>query len=137
MNSAAENLVLLERIRRGRLVGRVPELTQALTQWQQVMAGEGNVLLVSGEPGVGKTRLIRELVAHPETQGALILLGECFSEGSAPYAPIARILHDSFTHLALGTLSLPDPVLADLVTSAPALRSHFATSGRPVRCAQN
>jgi class 3 adenylate cyclase/tetratricopeptide (TPR) repeat protein len=43
------------------LVGREEELELLLRRWQQASAGEGRVVLISGEPGIGKSRLIAEL----------------------------------------------------------------------------
>src|SRR6516225_5245149 len=43
------------------LVGRDEELELLLRRWQQAKAGEGRVVLVSGEPGIGKSRLVSEL----------------------------------------------------------------------------
>src|SRR5205814_1963 len=46
------------------LVGRDEELDLLLRRWQQAKAGEGRVMLVSGEPGIGKSRLTAELSQH-------------------------------------------------------------------------
>ena len=43
------------------LVGRAEELDLLLRRWRQAKAGEGRVALVSGEPGIGKSRLVAEL----------------------------------------------------------------------------
>ena len=43
------------------LIGRDEELDMLLRRWHQVESGEGHVVLVSGEPGIGKSRLIAEL----------------------------------------------------------------------------
>ena len=45
------------------LVGRDEELELLLRRWQQAKAGEGRVVLISGEPGIGKSRLTAALVA--------------------------------------------------------------------------
>jgi class 3 adenylate cyclase len=45
----------------GRLVGRDEELDLLLRRWAQAKAGEGQAVLISGEPGIGKSRLIRAL----------------------------------------------------------------------------
>ena len=42
------------------LVGRDEEIALLLRRWQQVKDGEGHVVLLSGEPGIGKSRLVRE-----------------------------------------------------------------------------
>jgi class 3 adenylate cyclase len=46
------------------LVGREEELDLLLRRWRQAQAGEGRVVLVSGEPGIGKSRLTAELSQH-------------------------------------------------------------------------
>jgi tetratricopeptide (TPR) repeat protein len=116
-------LSLLDRIVRGRLVGRTRELDEATAYWGRAASGEGHVLLISGEPGIGKTRLARELATRVEVSGGRVLVGECYAEGGAPYAPVAQIIQAA---LNLSDLTgLPPLVLADLVTLAPGLRSRF------------
>ena len=53
----AEELSVLERIVRGRMVGRRKEFQQARLLWKKAASGKGQLLLISGEPGIGKTRL--------------------------------------------------------------------------------
>ena len=55
----------LERMVRGSLVGQERELAEANLSWQRTLAGESQTLLVSGEPGVGKTRFAHEVVCWP------------------------------------------------------------------------
>ena len=112
---------LLDRIVRGRLVGRERELDEARASWQRANQGQGQVLLISGEPGVGKTRLVRELATWVELSRGSALVGECYAEGGAPYAPIAQMIRAALK-LRLD-LSLPTPVLADLATISPDLRT--------------
>jgi class 3 adenylate cyclase/predicted ATPase len=50
------------------LVGRDEELDLLLRRWQQAKSGEGRVVLVSGEPGIGKSRLTAALSAHIESE---------------------------------------------------------------------
>ncbi|MGH2621817.1 MAG: serine/threonine-protein kinase, partial [Anaerolineales bacterium] len=71
-------LTLLDRIARGRLVGREQALAEARSCWQHATQGQGQVLLVSGEPGVGKTRLVRELATWVEISGGRALVGGCY-----------------------------------------------------------
>jgi tetratricopeptide (TPR) repeat protein len=123
----ARELSVLERIERGRLVARERELSEARALWRQASAGEGGMLLVSGEPGIGKTRLVRELCTEVHIAGDRVLVGECYAEGGAPYAPFAQILRRAFRNGAGHEFAaaLPDFVLADLLALAPSLRLRF------------
>ena len=114
---------VLERIARGRLVGREAELQEARRLWERAAAGRGQVLLISGEPGVGKTRLTRELAAQASVTGATVLVGECYPEASAPYAPVSQVIQQAVDGRAPKALGLPDFVVADLMTLAPPLRA--------------
>jgi len=119
---------LIDRIVRGQLVGREAELAEALALWQRAVTGEvgeARALLVSGEPGVGKTRFVQEVIAQARGSGAAVLTGECYAEGSAPYAPVAQMIRQALEDLSPGGLDLPDFVLADLLTLAPGLRSRY------------
>jgi DNA-binding SARP family transcriptional activator len=129
----AEELSVLERIERGRMVGRERELQEARALWNQALSGQGRLLLISGEPGVGKTRLVRELVTQAEVSGGRALVGASYAEGGAPYAAFGQIIRqvlgsargngfDGSTELAQ---VLPEYVLPDLIALAPELRLHY------------
>jgi DNA-binding SARP family transcriptional activator len=112
-----------ERLVRGGLVGRELELERVKTIWGRVSAGESRVLLLSGEPGIGKSRLAREIVGMTRTSGAEVLECQCIPEDSAPYAPIAQIVRSALTNRE--SLPLSNQVLANLLTLTPDLALHY------------
>ncbi|MFV2044752.1 MAG: AAA family ATPase, partial [Anaerolineales bacterium] len=120
-----KEIAVVRRIARGRFVGREQELTDATGLWNKALAGEGQLLLISGEPGIGKTRLVRELSTHVEVTGGRSLIGECESEGGAPYAPFAQIVRKSLRQGAENGFELPEFVLGDLLELAPDLKPYY------------
>jgi predicted ATPase len=88
-----EELPLLDRIVRGRLVGRQTESQQLRELWRRAQQGHGHLALISGEPGVGKTRLANETIVVAQLGGAVILRGGCYEyEAATPYLPFAEAL---------------------------------------------
>jgi hypothetical protein len=59
-----------EALRSTPLVGRDEEIELLTRRWQQAKNGEGRVVLISGEPGIGKSRLTAALVEHIEKRAA-------------------------------------------------------------------
>ena len=118
----------LERMARGRLVAREHEMAEATALWRRAMTGDAQALLISGEPGIGKTRFARELEALAEVSQARVFVGECYPEGGAPYAPIAPIIQVALPPLRPSPAAdaLPDYVLADLIALVPGLRARFS-----------
>lgn len=118
-------LALFGRIVRGHLVGREPELRQMVERWERAAGGQGQTLFLSGEPGIGKTRLAQELVALAEESGAVVLTGRCQAAGDAPYAPIAQIIRAGLELQQSDNLNLPAYIVADLLALAPHLRPRY------------
>src|SRR2546426_9749720 len=59
------------------LVGRSTELSLLLDRWQKVKEGDGQVILLSGIPGVGKSRLLHELKSQIQQEPHLLLHHQC------------------------------------------------------------
>src|SRR3990172_2553697 len=118
-------LALLARIARGRVIGPGPGLKQARSLWAQAVAGQGTTLLISGEPGIGKTRFLRELATHVEVSGGIALIGEAYEEGGAPYAPFGQVLRRALQRASQDGLEVPQLILADLLALAPELLPYY------------
>lgn len=116
---------LLDRIVRGQIVGREQEIAEIKRLWKRTVAGAGQTLLISGEAGIGKTRLVREITSLAETTRGRVLMGRCDPEGSAPYAPISQVIWAAFKQGFDGEQMPPDYILADLIAFAPRLSQRF------------
>lgn len=78
---------------RGPFVGRERELAALETMLGETAARGGHMALVSGEPGIGKTRLVAEAATRAEAGGWLVLAGRAYeSEGMPPYLPFSEVL---------------------------------------------
>ena len=76
-------------------VGRQRELAQLVRQFDETERGRSSLVLLTGEPGIGKTRLAEELCAIAEDRGGIVYWGECFEgEGAPAFWPWVQILRD-------------------------------------------
>ena len=105
----------------GRMVGRTGELADLRERLAELRAtGTGRLVLVSGEAGVGKSRLVREFAAGAERSGVSVLVGRAVPDGE-PYRPLVEAFGG-----ALRDRGLPDdetlqpylPVLAAMLPDA-------------------
>ena len=69
------------------LYGRAAELRTLMAAWTAARAGHGRVVLITGEAGIGKTRLVAELARRAENAGARTAIGAGVDVGGA--APLA------------------------------------------------
>ncbi|HLF41721.1 MAG TPA: AAA family ATPase, partial [Acidimicrobiia bacterium] len=81
-------------------VGREPELERLAQLWKEAGAGERRLVLLAGEPGVGKTRLAAELAGNVHGEGALVLAGRCDEDLGVPYQPFVEALRHFVGHAA-------------------------------------
>jgi DNA-binding SARP family transcriptional activator/Fe2+ transport system protein FeoA len=68
----------------GAFVGREAELHELLAGLEEALAGHGRLIVLHGEPGIGKSRLAEELLVHARRRGARVLVGRCWEAGGAP-----------------------------------------------------
>lgn len=75
------------------LVGRSEELSRMMGLLDLCLKGKGGMVFLSGEAGIGKTRLLKEFAELACRNGALILAGRCFGEPTSfPYQPFKDAL---------------------------------------------
>lgn len=78
---------------RSTFVGRERERAAVTAALDRALAGNGSLVMIGGEPGVGKTRLCEEVMREAEQRGCRVLLGRCYeSEAAVPYMPFVEIL---------------------------------------------
>ena len=105
------------------LVARATEMARLRASLSRAEAGAASAVLVSGDAGVGKSRLLEELGRAAETRGGLVLSGRCLDVGETglPYLPFVEILVQ---------LNRTDP---DAVRRWPALARLLPESIMPVQ----
>jgi tetratricopeptide (TPR) repeat protein len=75
-------------------VGREPELKQLQSAFDGAMSGQGALMMVTGEPGIGKTALCEQLSTYVTLRGGRTLVGHCYEAGSLslPYLAFVEAL---------------------------------------------
>ncbi len=75
-------------------VGREAERAHLRDMWARACEGYTLVAVVTGEAGIGKSRLLAELAVDVHADGGRVLLGSCFEEAHRPYEPFAQLLDE-------------------------------------------
>jgi class 3 adenylate cyclase len=114
-------------------VDRVHELAELIAGIDGALASEGRFLTISGEPGVGKSRLARQAAAHAEQHGMLTLWGRCWEHGGAPpYWPwvqaLRRLIADTETSTLAAWLGSD---AAEIAQIAPEVRERIGGLPEP------
>ena len=112
-------------LKRTPFVGRTDQLAELVNKLQQASRGEGAVAMLTGEAGIGKSRLLEEFVALAQGSGAQVLCGSCYDgEWQPPFSPFAEVLVDCCKQIGRDrfqqTAGAAAPILMRI---APALRN--------------
>ncbi|MGH7631597.1 MAG: ATP-binding protein [Gemmatimonadales bacterium] len=108
----------------GSLVGRGDEMDALGRAWSAVRRGGGRVALVEGEAGVGKTRLVEELLRRVVAEGGLVLRGGNYDgQAGLPYGLVVDALKSALD--APGLAGADSEWLAELGRLVPDLRRRF------------
>jgi len=103
-----------------KMVGRDKELDQLKELLRATIKGKGNTVLVSGEAGIGKTRLVKELETYAEPLGVKVLEGRCLLESPTPFLPFREALRSVFQVSKSDALPLQERKISRVVKeSAP------------------
>jgi len=79
-------------------VGRDAEIERLTQRWKEAQAGEARLVLLGGEPGIGKTRLAAELAHRLHGDGSVVLAGRCDEDLGVPYQPFVDALRHFVDH---------------------------------------
>jgi DNA-binding SARP family transcriptional activator len=118
----------------GVFVGRERELEELVIGLEDAIAGHGRLILLHGEPGIGKSRLAEELLVHARKRGARVLVGRCWEAGGAPaYWPWVQSLRAYIREAEPSTLEAELGAHAvELTQILPELRERLLRLPEPV-----
>jgi class 3 adenylate cyclase len=123
----------LDRLAGGVFVGREREMDELRGGLDDALSGKGNLLLIVGEPGIGKTRMTEELTTWARLRGAQVLLGRCYEgEGAPPYWPWVQVIR-SYIHDrdAESLLSVMGQGAADIAQVVSEVRERISNLADP------
>ena len=108
-------------------IGREAELARFTTLLERLERGQGGIVLVEGEPGIGKTRLLHTVLDDAAARGFVTALGRCHESGAAPpYWPLTQVGRTLADRLGLGVVAAAagpwGPHLQPLVADGPGAR---------------
>lgn len=108
-------------------VGRENELADLRRHLEQAKGGHGSLVMIGGEPGIGKTRLTEKVVTEALAHGFLFLMGHCHQmQGTHPYIPFVEIIESAVSMVEPGTLleALGDSA-SEIAKLVPEIRRKF------------
>jgi protein kinase-like protein/AAA ATPase-like protein len=123
----------LDRLARGIFVGREQELERLRTSFDSALAGRGSVVMLVGEPGIGKTRAAQELETYARMRGAQVLWGRSHESSGAPaFWPWVQVGND---YAATNDLTQLIPAIgsasSDLLRIFPGMRALVPNIAEP------
>jgi tetratricopeptide (TPR) repeat protein len=111
----------------GQFIGRAQEMAALRVAIDAALGGQASLVMLVGEPGIGKTRLAEEAGEHARLRGAQVLVGRCYEgESAPPYSPFVEVIREYVS-------TLPDDELktklgdgaSDLAKLVPEIRKRI------------
>jgi len=100
----------------GRFIGRAEEMVALRAAIDAALGGQASLVMVAGEPGIGKTRLAEEAGSYGRLHGAQVLVGRCYEgESASPYSSFVEVLREYIS------TRLDDALKAEMGDKAPDL----------------
>lgn len=115
-----------QQVDRGVFVGRAGEMARLLEAFEAAAAGHGRLVMLVGEPGIGKTRTAQQLETHARLRGATVLTGSAHEfSGAPPYWPWIQIGSEAgLAGQVAHPPTLPRETIGELARLFPVLRDH-------------
>ncbi len=123
-------------------VGRQREMETLAAALKDAISGQGRLVMLAGEPGIGKTRTAQELASLAEDQGAKVLWGWCYEEeGAPPYWPWVQAIRSYIqdcdagqleTEMGRGAADIADSARDSLQDNGPHAAARSRTRGGPI-----
>jgi serine/threonine protein kinase/tetratricopeptide (TPR) repeat protein len=108
-------------------VGRDNEAAELSRMLDRMLTGQGGLVLVGGEPGVGKTRLARELLAEARRRGCLCLTGHCYEmEGAPPFVPFVESTEQAARLVPRAVRAAMGDLAPEIAAMVPSLRRMYS-----------
>ena len=118
-----------------RFVGREAENSALRRNLEAALQHRGRIVTIGGEPGVGKSRLSRELCEYASKSGFLTLAGSCSdSDGAVPFLPFVEILESALSQSvsAEAFIRALGPNAGEVARLIPQLRTMFPDIPQPM-----
>jgi len=110
----------------GPFLGRTAEFGTLIERYQHAHAGRPQLVLLQGEAGIGKTRLVAEFAGWAQAQGADVLVGRALqTRRQLPYQPLIDVLRRQLEQERAPNDLLSDVWLAELSRLLPELRDRY------------
>ena len=97
---ASDESGIHRRLAGGAFVGREREIEELRFALDDALTGRGRLVILAGEPGIGKTRTAREIADYAEARGVRVLSGRCHEgQGAPPYWPWVQVIRSYVTEV--------------------------------------
>jgi DNA-binding CsgD family transcriptional regulator/tetratricopeptide (TPR) repeat protein len=123
-------------------VGRQREMDALKAALEEAISGHGRLLMLEGEPGIGKTRTAQEMASYAKSRGTQVLWGWCYEEaGAPPYWPWVQPLRSYIQHqepdqlrsqMGLGAADIAE-IISDVGEKLPGLEPPLALEPEKAR----